>query len=165
MEFDATFWVAVSFIIFFGVLIYFKIPQKVNELLSKMILDIKSEIDESEKLRSESKLLLEKAQNKLNSADDESKKIINLAKKDTEKLIIEMNDKFHKSSEIKKNSTKLKINQMKEAAINEVKYISIKIAMDSVKQIISTSVDKSKLDNLFKKNLEEVKNSLKKINS
>ena len=165
MAFDATFWVAVSFIIFFGVLIYFKIPQKVNELLSKMILDIKSEIDESEKLRSESKLLLEKAQNKLNSADDESKKIINLAKKDTEKLIIEMNDKFHKSSEIKKNSTKLKINQMKEAAINEVKYISIKIAMDSVKQIISTSVDKSKLDNLFKKNLEEVKNSLKKINS
>ena len=165
MAFDATFWVAVSFIIFFVALIYFKIPQKVNELLSKMILDIKSEIDESEKLRSESKLLLEKAQNKLNSADDESKKIINLAKKDTEKLIIEMNDKFHKSSEIKKNSTKLKINQMKEAAINEVKYISIKIAMDSVKQIISTSVDKSKLDTLFKKNLEEVKTSLKNINS
>ena len=165
MEFDATFWVAVSFIIFFGVLIYFKIPQKVNELLSKMILDIKNEIDESEKLRSESKLLLEKAQNKLNSADAESKKIINLTKKETEKLVIEMNDKFHKSSEIKKNSTKLKINQMKEAAINEVKYISIKIAMDSVKQIISTSVDKSKLDNLFKKNLEEVKTSLKKINS
>ena len=54
---------------------------------------------------------------------------------------------------------------MKEAAINEVKYISIKIAIDSVKQIISTSVDKSKLDNLFKKNLEEVKTSLKNINS
>ena len=164
MALDATFWVAVSFIIFLGGLIYLKIPQKINEILNKLISDIKNEIDESEKLRSESKLLLEKAQNKLNSADDESKKIINLAKKDTEKLIIEMNDKFHKSSEIKKNSTKLKINQMKEAAINEVKYISIKIAMDSVKQIISTSVDKSKLDNLFKKNLEEVKITLKNIN-
>jgi len=165
MNFDATFWVAVSFIIFFGALIYFKIPQKVNELLSKIILDIKNEIDESEKLRSESKTLLEDAQNKLNSADAESKKIIDLAKKDTEKLIIEMNDKFHKSSEIKKNLAQIKISQMKEAAINEVKYISIKIAIDSVKQIISTSVDKSKLDSLFKKNLEEVKISLKNINS
>ncbi len=165
MAFDATFWVAVSFIIFFVALIYFKIPQKVNELLSKMILDIKNEIDESEKLRSESKKLLEEAQNKLNSAEAESKKIIDLAKKDTEKLVIEMNDKFHKSSEVKKNSAQIKINQMKEAAINEVKYISIKIAIDSVKQIISTSVDKSKLDNLFKKNLEEVKTSLKNINS
>ena len=130
-----------------------------------MILDIKNEIDESEKLRSESKKLLEEAQNKLNSAEAESKKIIDLAKKDTEKLVIEMNDKFHKSSEVKKNSAQIKINQMKEAAINEVKYISIKIAIDSVKQIISTSVDKSKLDNLFKKNLEEVKTSLKNINS
>ena len=164
MTFDATFWVAVSFIIFLVALIYFKIPQKVNELLSKMIGDIKNEIEESEKLRTESKVLIENAQKKLNTADSVRKKIIDDAKKDSEKLIIEMNDKFHKSSEIKKNLTEMKINQMKEAAINEIKYASIKIAMDSVKQIISTSVDKSKLDNLFKKNLEEVKATLKNIN-
>ena len=164
MNFDATFWVAISFIIFLGVLIYFKIPQKVNELLSKMIGDIKNEIEESEKLRSESKLLMENAQKKLNTADSVCKKIIDQTKNDSEKLIIEMNDKFHKSSEIKKNLTEIKINQMKETAINEIKNISIKIAIDSVKQIISTSVDKSKLDNLFKKNLEEVKATLKNIN-
>ena len=164
MTFDATFWVAVSFVIFIGALVYFKIPQNLNKLLSKMIVDIKTEIEESEKLRSESKTLMENAQKKLNTADTERKKIIDQAKKDSENLIIEMNEKFHKSSEIKKNLTEIKINQMKEAAINEIKFISIKIAIDSVKQIISTSVDKSKLDNLFKKNLEEVKNSLKNIN-
>jgi len=164
MTFDATFWVAVSFIIFIGALVYFKIPQNINKLLSKMIVDIKTEIEESEKLRSESKTLMENAQKKLNTADTERKKIIDQAKKDSENLIIEMNEKFHKSSEIKKNLTEIKINQMKEAAINEIKFISIKIAIDSVKQIISTSVDKSKLDNLFKKNLEEVKTSLKNIN-
>ena len=164
MTFDATFWVAVSFIIFIGALVYFKIPQNINKLLSKMIVDIKTEIEESEKLRSESKTLVENAQKKLNTADTERKKIIDQAKKDSENLIIEMNEKFHKSSEIKKNLTEIKINQMKEAAINEIKFISIKIAIDSVKQIISTSVDKSKLDNLFKKNLEEVKTSLKNIN-
>ena len=164
MTFDATFWVAVSFIIFIGALVYFKIPQNINKLLSKMIVDIKTEIEESEKLRSESKTLMENAQKKLNTADTERKKIIDQAKKDSENLIIEMNEKFHKSSEIKKNLTEIKINQMKEAAINEIKFISIKIAIDSVKQIISTSVDKSKLDNLFKKNLEEIKTSLKNIN-
>jgi len=50
MAIDATFWVAVSFVIFFGALIYLKIPQKVTEMLDKMISDIKNEIDESEKL-------------------------------------------------------------------------------------------------------------------
>ena len=165
MAIDATFWVAVSFVIFFGGLIYLKVPQKINEILNKLILDIKNEIDESEKLRSEAKVLLEKAQNKLNIAQSVGDDIIEQAKKDSDKLIIELNDKFHKSSEIKKNLAENKISQMKESAINEIKNTSIKIALDSVKKIISTSVDKSKLDRLFQKNLDETKEELKKINS
>ena len=165
MAIDATFWVAVSFVIFFGGLVYLKVPQKINEILNKLILDIKNEIDESEKLRSEAKVLLEKAQNKLNTAQSVGDDIIEQAKKDCDKLIIELNDKFHKSSEIKKNLAENKISQMKESAINEIKNTSIKIALDSVKKIISTSVDKSKLDRLFQKNLDETKEELKKINS
>ena len=95
MTFDSTFWVAISFIIFFGVLVYFKIPQKVNDLLTKMISDIKNEIDESERLRTESKSLLDKSKIKLESANKESEKILEQAKKESEILIIEMNDKFH----------------------------------------------------------------------
>ena len=165
MVIDATFWVAISFIIFIGGLIYLKIPQKINEVLNKLILDIKNEIDESEKLRSEAKILLDNAQSKLDTAQSDSNEILKQAKKDSDHLIIEMNDKFHKSSEIKKNLSKNKITQMKHAALKEIKNVSIKIAVESVRKIISTSVDKSKIDNLFDKNLEETKVALKKINS
>ena len=165
MAFDATFWVAISFIIFFGVLIYLKVPQNVNNLLSKMITDIKNEIDESEKLRAESKKLLDEAQMKLNSAKIESEKIMQESKGETERFVIEMNDKFHKSAELKKSLAETKISQMKDNAIKEIKDTSINIAVESVKKIITTSVDKSKLDNLFNKNLEETKTELKKISS
>jgi F-type H+-transporting ATPase subunit b len=165
MAIDATFWVAISFIIFIGGLIYLKIPQKINEILNKLILDIKNEIDESEKLRFEATVLLDNAQKKLDTAKSISDDILDQAKKDSDHLVIEMNDKFHKSSEIKKNLVENKISQMKEAAIKEIKDVSIKIAVESVKKIINTSVDKSKLDGLFDKNLEETKIVLKKINS
>jgi len=165
MAIDATFWVAVSFIIFFGGLIYLKIPQKINEVLNKLISDIKNEINESEKLRTEAKVLLDNAQKKLDTANSVSQEILDQAKKDSDKLVIELNDKFHKSSEIKKNLAENKIDQIKETAIKEIKDASIKIALDSVKKIITTSVDKSKLDTLFQKNLEETKEELKKINS
>ena len=165
MVIDATFWVGVSFILFFAGLIYLKVPQKINKILNNLITNIKNEIVESEKLRAEAKTLLESSQIKLESAQKESKKIINQAKKESENLIIEMNDKFHKSSEIKKNLAKNKISQMKESALKEIKDNSIRLAVDSVKKIISNSIDKSKLDNLFKKNLEESKIALKKINS
>ena len=74
-----------------------------------------------------------------------------------------MNDKFHRSSEIKKELVENKISQMKEAALKEIKESSIRLAMESVKKIISTSIDKSKLDNLFERNLEESKIAIKKI--
>ena len=45
MIIDATFWVAISFIIFFVGLIYLKIPQKIGEILNKLITDIKNEIE------------------------------------------------------------------------------------------------------------------------
>ena len=165
MVIDSTFWVAVSFIIFFGALLYLKVPQKVNEILNKLISDIKNEINESEKLRTEAKTLLDKAQKKLDTAQTVSDEILEQAKRDSDKMVIELNDKFHKTSEIKKNLAENKISQMKEAAIKEIKDTSIKIAVDSVKKIITTSVDKSKLDALFQKNLDETKEELKKINS
>ena len=165
MAIDATFWVAVSFVIFFGALIYLKIPQKVSQILDKMISDIKNEINESEKLRTEAKTLLDNSQKKLETAENVKKEILDQAKKDSDRLIIELNDKFYKSSDLKKNLTENKINQMKERAIKEIKDVSIKIAVDSVKKIITTSVDKSKLDSLFQKNLDETKEELKKINS
>ena len=80
----------------------FKSTSKNKCILNKIILDIKNEIDESEKLRTEAKVLLDNAQNKLDTAKSVSDEILEQAKKESDKLIIELNDKFHKSSEIKK---------------------------------------------------------------
>jgi|TARA_B110000027_G_scaffold79071_1_gene84072 F-type H+-transporting ATPase subunit b len=165
MVIDSTFWVAISFLIFLSGLVYLKVPHKINEVLNKLIKEIKNEIDESEKLRLEAKTLLDNAQNKLNTAQTVSNDILEQAKKDGDQLIIEMNDRFHKSTEIKKKLAENKIIQMKEAALKEIKDVSVKIAIESVKKIINTSVDKSKLDTLFNKDLEETKVALKKINS
>ena len=165
MVIDPTFWVAVSFVLFFAGLVYLKVPQKINDILNRLILDIKNEIDESEKLRTEAKTLLDNAQKKLDTAQSASNEILKQAKKESDNLIIELNNKFHKSSEIKKNALESKIAQLKDTAIQEIKNASINIAVESVKKVITTSVDKSKLDKLFQKNLDETKEELKKINS
>ena len=163
MTFDATFWVAISFLIFVGALVYLKVPQKVNSLLLNMISDIKNELEEAEKLKEQAKDMLNQSQIKFENANKEKEKLVQETRKESERIVIEMNDKFHKSSEIKKNLAKNKISQMKEATLKEIKDNSIKLAMKSVKKIISTSIDKSKLDNLFERNLEESKIAIKKI--
>jgi len=90
----------------------------------------------------------------------EQTKILTIFKKD-----IYSNQDLLSISEIKKNLAENKIDQMKKAALKEIRDASVKIAVDSVKKIITTSVDSSKLDTLFQKNLDETKEELKKINS
>ena len=86
MTIDATFWLAVSFFIFFGVLIYLKVPQKINNSLTDKIIKIKKELDEAEKLKIEAKNLLSNYESKIDKSKKEVTVIINSAKKDSKKL-------------------------------------------------------------------------------
>ena len=51
MTIDATFWVMISFFAFLGLLIYFKIPKKIRAALDENINNIRSQIDEADKLK------------------------------------------------------------------------------------------------------------------
>jgi len=163
MTIDATFWVAVSFFIFFGVLIYLKVPQKISNSLTDQINEMKKELDEAEKLKIEAKNLLSNYENKIDKSKKETQEIINLAKKDSEKTILEITKKFHQIIENKKKNAEQKIVQMKENALKDIKNISVKISMEAVEHLIKNSIDKSKLEKLYIKSLEQAKASLKHI--
>ena len=162
MTIDATFWVSISFFIFIGVLIYLKVPQKINLSLINKINEIKNELDEADRLKEESKKLLNNYEEKISKSQKESKNIINEAKKISENMILEKMKKFHEVAEERKKNTEQKIIQMKENAIKDIKNSSIKISIEAVENIIKNSIDKKKLETLYSKNLEQAKVVLKK---
>ena len=162
MTIDATFWVSISFFIFIGVLIYLKVPQKINLSLINKINEIKNELDEADRLKEESKKLLNNYEEKISKSQKESKNIINEAKKISENMILEKMKKFHEVAEERKKNTEQKIIQMKENAIKDIKNSSLKISIEAVENIIKNSIDKKKLETLYSKNLEQAKVVLKK---
>lgn len=165
MAFDATFWVAISFIIFLGILIYFKIPQKIKTILEENINNIRKQIDEADKLKEDAKNILTEHEKKISSSKTEVKAMIDKANHQAEKNVIKTNKEFHNLMDNRKKIAEDKIKQLKNQAIKDIKNTSVKIAIDSVKRVISTSVDNSKLDALFEKNLIDSKSKLKNINS
>jgi len=163
MTIDATFWVAISFFIFFGILIYLKVPQKINNLLTDEINEIKKELNEAERLKFEAKNLLSNYENKIDKSKKETREIINLAKKDSEKNILEKTKKFHQLIENKNKYAEQKIIQMKENALRNIKNISVKVSMEAVEHLIKNSIDKNKIAKLYIKSLEQAKTSLKHL--
>ena len=163
MMIDATFWVAVSFFIFLGGLVYLKVPQKINSSISMQISKIKKDLDEAEKLKTDAKNLLSDYENKIDKSKKEAQDIINIAKKDSEKNILDKTKKFHELLEERKKNAEQKIMQMKENAIKDIKNISVKISIDAVEHLIKNSIDQNKLEKIYQENLDQVKTSLKHI--
>ena len=165
MIIDATFWVAISFIIFLVMLIYFKIPSKVKNTLDQNINQIKKQIDESEKLREEANNKLADNEKKLDSSKSEIRKLIQKANDQAEKNVIKTNAIFHKQMETKKRNAEEKIKQLKNQAVKDIKIASIDIAFESIDRLMFNSLDKSKLDKIFNQSITETKLALKKKSS
>ena len=161
MTFDATFWVAISFLIFVGVLIYFKIPQKIDGSLVDSIKKIKDEVENAEKLKDEAKNTLSAYETKVSKSKVEIQKLLQNAKDQAEKNIIKTNEDFHIILENRKRSAEEKIKQMKTQAIKDVRNSSINIAILAVEKVIKNSIDKKKLDKIYISSIEETKKILK----
>ena len=86
---------------------------------------------------------------------------INFAKESSEKTVIEKTQKFHQLTEDRKKNIEIKINQMKENALKDIKNSSIKVSIEAVKHLIKNSIDKEKLEKLYSKNIEQIKTELK----
>ena len=162
MIIDATFWVAISFFIFLGVLIYFKVPKKINSALNDSINTIKNEVNVAEKLKEESKNILSEYEKKISNAKSEIKVMIDAGTDETEKNILKTNEEFHIQMESRKRNTENRIKQMKNQALKDIKNASVKIAIQSVEVLLKNSLDKNKLNKIFNSSLEETKSALKR---
>ena len=158
---DATFWVAISFLLFVVLLFYLKVPQKIDQLLNESIKGIKTEIEHAEKLKDEAKNILSNYDAKVSKSKMEIKKMLEDAEKQSEQNIIKTNEEFHVVIENRKKAAEDKIKQMKLQAIKDIKNLAVEIAVNSVEKIIKNSIDKKKLDKIYISSIDEAKKILK----
>ena len=165
MILDATFWVTISFFIFIGILIYFKLPQKIKQTLEQNISNIKNQVDEAEKLKEDAKNILIEHEKKISNSKNEVKKMLDKVNEEVEKNVIRTNEEFHNLIENRKKSAEERIRQLKNQAEKDIKNASVKIAVESVEKLIKNSLDKSKLDKIYSLSIQETKLALKKKSS
>ena len=165
MTIDATFWVMISFFGFVGLLIYFRVPQKIKTTLDENILNIKKQVDEADKLKEDAKNILTDHEKKISNSKSEVKEMINKANEEAEKNVIKANKDFHNLMDSRKKNAEERIKQLKNQALKDIKNASVKIAIQSVEKLIKNSLDKSKLDKIYSSSLEETKLALKKKSS
>jgi F-type H+-transporting ATPase subunit b len=138
--FAAEFWVAVAFVIFIGVLVYFGTHKMILDALDQRAVRIKAELDEARRLKEEAQALLAEYQRKKNEAEREAEGIIAGAKAEAERLAVEAKAK---SEEFLARRTKLaetKIAQAEAQAVADVRNAAADSAVAAAEAILIETV-------------------------
>jgi len=158
--FDSTFWVAISFLLFIVLLLYKKVPQIILNQIDEKISQLKTKIDEAEKLKSSSEKLLGDAKSKFEKSENENIDILAKAKQISESEIAASLEKMKQSLENKEKAARSKIDQAKDDAINQVKKIAAQVALETLEKAITENLDGKKQEEV---NLLKLKQSIEKL--
>ena len=158
--FDATFWVAISFLLFILLLIYKKVPTLVLQQIDNKISELKNKLEESEKLKSTSEKLLSEAQIKIEKSNEESAIILKKAQKISDEEISVAIEKMKISLANKEKSAENKIEQAKNDAIKQVTKLSTQVALETVEKIIIENLENKQQEEI---NIAKLKQSVDKI--
>ena len=158
--FNAEFFVAISFIIFVGLLLILRLPRRILNVLDERSLNIQKELEQARSLREEAQIILAKEKKKLEEADVE---IINLLKNAEEHTkIFKANAEKLLSEDIerKKKQSELKIKQVESDAIKEVKLKSTELSLEIAKAYIKQNFDSKMSSKIFEESIKDLKKNL-----
>ena len=162
--FDATFWVAISFLLFVLLLIYKKVPTLVLQQIDNKISELKNKLEESEKLKSTSEKLLSEAQIKTEKSNEESAIILKKAQKISDEEISVAIEKMKISLANKEKSAENKIEQAKNDAIKQVTKLSTQVALETVEKIIIENLENKQQEEINVAKLKQSVDKIKNIN-
>src|SRR6185295_18923042 len=132
----AEFWVAVSFVGFLAILIYYKIPALLAKALDERAAAIRKELDEARRLRDEAQNLLNDYQKKYRNAGLEAESIIEQARGEAQAYAKETRGSLAESLERRTRQAEEKIARAEAQAVDEVRAAAVDTAMTAAERIL-----------------------------
>ena len=152
---DAHTWVAISFVLFFGIVLKFGKGALIS-MLDKRIGEIKEEIKSAEALRIEAQELLAQYQRKHRDAMQESKKIIDNAQKQAEKIRELAESELAETMERREKQLQERLQRLEQSAINEIQKYAADLAIQATAEIIANKLDKQANDRLIDQAIKDI---------
>ena len=162
MEFitESEFWVAVSFIIFLGVLFYFGVHKKLVTMLDARALEISKELAEARRLREEAEKVLADYRRKEGEAANEAGSIIALAAKEAEMLAAETRKSVKEHFDRRMKLAEEKIARAEQDAVREVRSVAVDAAVAAAQSLIAEKLTPDRAEKLVTESIDTLKSKL-----
>jgi F-type H+-transporting ATPase subunit b len=145
---NTNFIVLLAFIVFIGVLIYFKVPGMVAGMLDRRAEGIKADLDEARALREEAQSILASYERKQKDVAEQADLIVEHAKRDAAAAAEAAKQDLKASIARRLAAAEEQIQSAQNAAVKEVRDTAVSVAVGAAKDLIAsqmTAADGNKL--------------------
>ena len=156
----ATLWAMIALFIFFGIVVYLKVPAMMTKALDDRAGKIRNDLDEAQKLREEAQQLLAEFQKKRKEAEKEAADMVAAAKRESDLIIEDAHKKTEEYVGRRAALAELKIGQAERDAVNEVRSIAVDVATEAARAVLAAKVDATAGAELFKDSLTALESKL-----
>lgn len=150
------FIVLISFVLFFGILVYFKVPGLLGGLLDKRADNIRSELEEARALREEAQTILASYERKQKEVQEQANRIVATAREDAQLAARQARDELEQSITRRLTAAEDQIAAAQATAIKEVRDQAITIAVAAAKQLLAKQMTAAKGNKLINAAIAEV---------
>ena len=158
--FDATFFVALSFVLFVFFVIWVGLPSTIIKSLDERSEKIKNELDEARALHEEAQKLLANEKRKLEKCDSDVKEILKKASDQAALITEKSNILLQEEIKRKQKQADIKIDQAKDDAIREVKAKAAELSLIIAREYLKENIDDKISSDLIDKSIVDLKNNL-----
>jgi F-type H+-transporting ATPase subunit b len=154
------FWVAISFLVFVGILVKMGVPSLVTKALDDRADSVRKELDQARRLREEAQDLLADYQRKQRAADDEAKAIIAEARREAEAMKAESARTLKEQLERRTRLAEEKIARAEAQAVSEVRAAAVDVAMSTAERLIAEKLAADGGAELLGRSIRDLKGKL-----
>ena len=157
---DATFWVGAAFVLFVGILVYFKVPGMLTGALDERAKKISDDLDQARELREEAQVLLATYQRKQRDALKEAEEIIIHAKEEAMREAEQAEKKLEEAVARRQQAALNKIALAEAQAEKEVRDTAIEIAIAAATAVVAQQVRGDRADALVDTAIQDLRRHL-----
>lgn len=138
---NTDFVVLVAFLVFIGILLYYKVPAMVGKMLDARATSIRAELDEAKSLRDEAQALLASYERKQKDVQEQADRIVASAKDEAAKAAVYAKEEIANSVARRLAGAEEQIEAAQAAAIKDIRNQAVVVAIAAAQDIVTQQMD------------------------
>jgi len=157
---NTDFVVLIAFLIFLGILFYYKVPSKIAEMLDKRAEGIKADLAEAKSTREEAQTLLASYERKHKDVQEQADRIVAGAREEARLASEKAQDDLKVSIERRLAAAQDQIASAESSAVQEVRDRAVQVAIAAAAEVLAKQMDASRSSKMIDESINTVEAKL-----